>query len=78
MGRKIKKQKTNPYTKYLISINDPGQGTVVDICYLGYDWGLARAAIDTARDNVKWRDYELRMVKSIGRKVTSIKKSRIV
>lgn len=74
---KKKKRKSRAKTKYLISIFEPGF-RVVDVCYLGYDWLLARTAIDTARANVKWRGYELRMIKSINRKVISIKKSRIV
>lgn len=79
LGRvmKKKKRKSRAKTKYLISIFEPGF-RVVDVCYLGYDWLSARTAIDTARANVKWRGYELRMIKSISRKVVSIKKSRIV
>lgn len=74
---KKKKRKSRAKTKYLISIFEPGF-RVVDVCYLGYDWTAARAAIDTARSDVRWRGYELRMIKSINRKVVSIKKSRIV
>jgi hypothetical protein len=72
----VKKRKSRARSKYLISIVEPGHGAI-DVCYLGHDWGLARASIDEARSNVKWRGYELRMVTSLGRKVLSIKKGRI-
>jgi hypothetical protein len=73
----MKKRKSRARPKYLISIVEQGHGAV-DVCYLGHDWTLARAAIDAARSNVKWRGYELRMVRSIGRKVVSTKKSKLI
>lgn len=73
----MKKRKSRAKKKYLISVVEPGHGAV-DVCYLGHNWTAARASIDEARSDVRWRGYELRMVTSIGRKVVSLKKVRIV